>query len=79
MEFHLTLHVGEVPQMGRENDADHDSVCTSTDSTDGRSRTMGAQLSPESDEAYTCPPVVPTYTPHESSESTAIASRSTLT
>src|SRR5438093_11718270 len=38
---------------------DHGSVCTSTDSTDGRSRTMGAQLSPASAEAYTWPPVVP--------------------
>ena len=34
-------------------------VCTSTESTAGRSRTMGAQLSPASEEAYTCPPVVP--------------------
>ena len=57
----------------------HASVCTSTESTAGRSRTMGAQLSPASAEAYTCPPVVPKYTPQESSWSTAIASRSTLT
>ena len=57
----------------------HGSVWTSTESTAGRSRTMGAQLSPASADAYTWPPVVPKYTPHESSESTAIASRSTLT
>ncbi len=54
-------------------------VWTSTESTAGRSRTMGAQLSPASADKYTCPPVVPKYTPHLSSESTAIASRSTLT
>lgn len=35
------------------------STCTSTLSTAGRSRTMGAQESPASAEAYTCPPVVP--------------------
>ena len=54
-------------------------VWTSTDSTGGRSRTIGDQVSPESGEAYTCPPVVPKYMPHSSSESMAIASRSTLT
>ncbi len=37
----------------------HGRVCTSTESTAGRSRTMGAQLSPALAEAYTCPPVVP--------------------
>ncbi len=57
----------------------HGSVWTSTESTGGRSRTIGAQLSPASAEAYTCPPVVPKYTPHLSSESTAIASRNTFT
>jgi hypothetical protein len=35
------------------------SVCTSTESTAGRSRTIGFQLSPESAEQYTWPPVVP--------------------
>src|SRR6267378_4862575 len=57
----------------------HASVCTSTESTPGRSRTIGAQLSPASADAYTCPPLVPKYTPHLSSESTAIASRNTFT
>jgi hypothetical protein len=57
----------------------HGSVCTSTESTAGRSRTTGDQLSPASAEAYTCPPVVPKYTPHRSSESTAMASRNTFT
>ena len=57
---------------------DH-SVCTSTEYTAGKSRTIGAQLSPASAEQYTCPPLVPKYTPHLSSASTAIASRSTFT
>lgn len=38
---------------------DYFNVCTSTDNTAGRSRTIGCQLSPESAEQYTCPPVVP--------------------
>ena len=79
VERHLVVDVRECPEMGWEDDADHGSVWTSTDTTAGRSRTMGAQLSPASAEAYTCPPVVPTYTPHASSPSTAIASRNTLT
>ena len=53
------IAAGELPQMGGKLHADHERVCTSTDSTAGRSRTIGAQLSPESGEAYTCPPVVP--------------------
>src|ERR1700730_818471 len=57
----------------------HARVCTSTESTPGRSRTIGDQLSPASAEAYTCPPLVPKYKPHLSSESTAMASRNTLT
>src|SRR5262249_13857604 len=68
-ELDLAIDVGQRPQMIRKDHSDHDSVWTSTDSTDGRSRTMGAQLSPESADAYTCPPVVPKYTPHLSSES----------
>ena len=79
VEFHLAVDLRQRPQMCREHDSDHGSVWTSTESTAGRSRTMGAQLSPASADAYTCPPVVPKYTPHESSESTAIASRNTLT
>src|SRR4030088_1843906 len=57
----------------------HASVCTSTESTPGRSRTIGFQLSPASAEAYNCPPLVPKYMPHLSSESTAMASRNTFT
>src|SRR6266699_4011062 len=79
LEFHLAAGLGERAQVRGEHHPDHDSVWTSTDSTAGRSRTIGAQLSPASADAYTWPPVVPKYTPQASSESTAIASRSTLT
>src|SRR2546427_2938802 len=79
VKLHLAVHVRQCLQVCREHNSDHGSVWTSTESTAGRSRTMGAQLSPASADAYTCPPVVPKYTPHLSSESTAIASRNTLT
>src|ERR1035441_3888864 len=78
LELHLAADVCQGSQMLRDFDANHGNVWTSTDSTAGRSRTMGAQLSPASADAYTWPPVVPKYTPQESSESTAMASRSTL-
>ncbi len=78
-EYNLTVNTSKRPQMVRKHDPNHDNVWTSTDSTDGRSRTIGAHESPESADAYTWPPVVPKYTPHGSSESTAIASRSTFT
>src|SRR3977135_1599109 len=71
--FVLEIHEGLLLRWA------HASVCTSTESTAGRSRTIGFQLSPASAEAYTCPPVVPKYMPHLSSASTAIASRNTLT
>jgi hypothetical protein len=76
---HLAVDLGQRSKMCRQRNSNHDKVCTSTDKTAGRSRTIGAQLSPSSDDAYTWPPVVPKYTPHVSSESTAIASRSTFT
>src|SRR6478609_8088863 len=38
-------------EIGRQNDADHFSVWTSTETTDGRSRTIAFQVSPESFEA----------------------------
>src|SRR5437773_3397892 len=42
VELHLTVDVRERPQMRREHDPDdHGNVWTSTDTTDGRSRTMG--------------------------------------
>ena len=59
VELHLAVDLRQRPQMIRKHDADHGSVWTSTDSTAGRSRTIGAQLSPASAEAYTWPPVVP--------------------
>jgi len=79
IEVHLAVHLRQRPQGGGEHHADHGSVCASTDRTAGRSRTIGAQLSPASADPYTWPPVVPTYSPHGSRPSTAIASRSTLT
>src|SRR5262245_24518310 len=83
LTFNLNLHLAvdsrQGSQMRWKLDSNHGTTWTSTDSTAGRSRTIGAQLSPASADAYTCPPVVPKYTPHESSESTAIASRSTFT
>jgi len=79
LQLDLFADVRQSSQMMWKFDSDHGRVWTSTDSTAGRSRTIGAQLSPALAEAYTCPPVVPKYTPHESSESTAIALRNTLT
>src|SRR5262245_15550915 len=79
LKLYLALDLRQRPQMIRQHHSNHDSVCTSTDSTDGRWDTIGAHLSPPSADPYTCPPVVPKYTPHGSSASTAIASRSTLT
>src|SRR6266513_2808895 len=81
--FDVDLHFGadarQRAQVSRKHDADHGSVWTSTESTPGRCCTMGVQLSPASADAYTCPPVVPKYTPHLSRESTAMASRKTFT
>ena len=45
LDAHLAADVRQRPQMRREHDSNHGSVCTSTESTAGRSRTMGAQLS----------------------------------
>ena len=42
---------GQGAQVRGQDHPDHGSVWTSTDSTAGRSRTIGAQLSPESAEA----------------------------
>jgi len=50
-ERHLAADMGKRSQVLREYDADHGSVCTSTDSTAGRSRTIGFQLSPASADA----------------------------
>src|SRR5262245_6219008 len=62
-ELHLAVDPREGPQVSREHHPDHRSVWTSTETTAGRSRTMAVQLSPAFAEAYTCPPVVPKYTP----------------
>src|SRR4030095_10864917 len=51
VQLDLAVHAGERTQRQREQDAYHGSACTSTDSTAGRSRTMGAQLSPASGDA----------------------------
>jgi len=59
VDLDLAAHAREGSKMGRKDDADHAKVWTSTESTGGRSRTIGAQLSPASGEAYTWPPVVP--------------------
>ncbi len=69
----------QASQVVREDDPNHGRVWTSTDITRGRSRTIGSQLSPALADAYTCPPVVPKYTPHGSSLSIDMASRRTLT
>jgi len=50
-EFYFASCLGEGPEMSGKNDSDHGSVWTSTDNTGGRSRTIGAQLSPALDEA----------------------------
>jgi len=51
LKLNLVTDVRQRTQMLRQYDADHGSVCTSTDSTAGKSRTIGAQLSPASAEA----------------------------
>src|SRR5258705_3549297 len=79
LECHISRHAGKRSQVLRDYNQNHGSVWTSTESTAGRSRTIVAQVSPASADPYTCPPVVPKYTPHESTESTAIASSSTFT
>src|SRR5216110_2367813 len=51
IELHLAVDFSQGAQMRREHNADHGSVWTSTESTAGRSRTIGAQLSPASADA----------------------------
>jgi len=48
VEFYVAIDARQRAQMRRQNDANHGSVCTSTESTAGRSRTIGFQLSPAS-------------------------------
>ena len=53
LDFHvnLALEPRQRSQVRREHNPDHDSVWTSTESTFGRSRTIGFQVSPASAEA----------------------------
>ena len=51
VEHDLTVNSSERPEMVGKHDANHDNVWTSTDNTDGRSRTIGVHESPESAEA----------------------------
>src|SRR6266576_6252017 len=53
IERDLAADLRQRLQVRRQHDADHGSVCASTDNTAGRSRTMGAQLSPPSADPYT--------------------------
>ena len=50
-ELYLAANLGQRAQVLREFDPDHWRVCTSMESTAGRSRTNGAQVSPASFEA----------------------------
>ncbi len=59
VELDLAVDARQRPQVCREHDPYHGSVWTSTERTAGRSLTIGAQLSPEFADTYTCPPVVP--------------------
>ena len=59
IELNFALDMCKLSQMRGQYNSNHGSVWTSTESTAGRSRTIGAQLFPESGDAYTCPPVVP--------------------
>src|SRR5690242_3486212 len=51
IEFHFTADFREPTEVRRKNHANHGSVWTSTESTAGRSRTMGDHVSPASAEA----------------------------
>ena len=48
LELHLPTGASQVSQVVGEQDSDHGSVCTSTDRTRGRSRTMAVHDFPES-------------------------------
>ena len=58
-EHDFAVDLRERAEVEWQRDPDHFNVCTSTERTAGKSRTIGLQRSPLSDEAYTCPPVVP--------------------
>jgi hypothetical protein len=51
VDAHLAAYARQLAKMDRERDSDHASVRTSTESTAGRSRMIGVQLSPASADA----------------------------
>src|SRR5215207_7981142 len=51
VDLHITVHARQRTEMCGQFDPDHDSVCTCTESTGGRSRTIAVQLSPLSADA----------------------------
>src|SRR5271156_3856413 len=51
VQLDISFDAREGAEMRRKHDPDHGRVCASTERTAGRSRTMGAQLSPASREA----------------------------
>jgi hypothetical protein len=51
VEGNLLHDARKCPQVVRKDDADHGSVCASTESTAGRSRTIAVHLSPPSGDA----------------------------
>src|SRR6266540_2812998 len=51
LKSYFTLGVRQRTQIRRKNNANHGNVCASTDSTAGKSRTIGFHLSPASTEA----------------------------
>src|SRR5207253_1986746 len=51
IQLHVAIYSRDGSQMSRHHYQNHASVWTSTESTAGRSRTMGAQLSPASADA----------------------------
>ncbi len=60
-ERYLAADSRQSPQVRRERDPDrsHGSVWTSTEDTLGKYSAIASHVSPESVDAYTCPPVVP--------------------
>src|SRR5205814_8976594 len=51
LKSYFTVDVRQRTQIRRKNNAYHGNVCASTESTAGRSRTIGFHLSPASTEA----------------------------
>jgi hypothetical protein len=51
LKVYFAIDIGERTQMRRKNNAYHGNDCTSTESTAGKSRTMGFHVSPASADA----------------------------